>query len=70
MQQLSDKIGKHQFATIKYECMDCKEELVATVTRVSETEMEIDNAIIGVRESKQELDDRYVFCEPRIRFRL
>ena len=61
MQQLSDKIGNNQFATITYECMDCREEHVATVTRISETEMEINNIIIGVRKSKTDFQDRYVF---------
>lgn len=65
MQAFSDKIGNNQFATIKYACMDCGEELIATVTRVSETEMEIDNVIIGVRKSKVDLKDRYVFKCPR-----
>lgn len=67
MQALSDKIGQNQIAKITYECMDCKNEFVATITRISETEMEIDNAIVGVRksksksESKSDLSDRYVF---------
>jgi len=61
MQALSDKIGQNQFAKITYECMDCGKEHIATLSRISETEMEIDNVIIGVRRSKSDFKDRYVF---------
>ena len=64
MQVLSDKIGQNQCAQITYECMDCGEEHIVTITRVSETEMEIDNAVIGVRKANEAFSDRYVFKCP------
>lgn len=64
MQALSDKIGNNETAKVTFECNDCGEEFIATLTRVSETELEIENAIIGVRKSKSDFADRYVFKCP------
>lgn len=64
MQQLSDNIGRNQFASITYECADCGEEHIATIKRISDIELDIDNAIIGVKKFKTDFTDRYVFKCP------
>ena len=64
MQQLSDKIGNNESAKITYECDHCGEEFIAILTRVSETELEISGAVIGVRKAESNFSDRYVFRCP------
>ena len=61
MQVLSDRIGNHEIAKITYECDSCGEEFIATITRISETELDVANTIIGVRKSENNFKDRYIF---------
>ena len=49
MQELSDKIGEHQFARIGVTCMDCNKEFQMNMERTSTTCIEIKNGAIGKR---------------------
>ena len=49
MQEISDKIGENQFATITADCIDCKEEFKLFLERTSETDISIKNGAIGKR---------------------
>ena len=49
MQELSDKIGEHQFARIGVTCMDCGKDFQMNIERTSATCIEIKNGAIGKR---------------------
>ena len=49
MQEVSDKIGEHQFARIGVTCMDCNKEFQMNMERTSATCIEIKNGAIGKR---------------------
>lgn len=55
MQELSNKIGNNQYATLKTTCMDCGKDFDLTLERIGPEKIKIENGIIGKR------DDDYLF---------
>lgn len=49
MQEISDKMGNHQYANVSSICMDCEEEFILKLERVNETSIKISNGVIGKR---------------------